>query len=255
MSGMLHISHYGRLCPIETPEGANIGLIASLSIYSEVDDYGFLVSPYRKVDNNVISRDVSYLRADDEEKEIIVPCDSSIGRGDKISTELAHGRYEGNFTIVPREKITYADVSPKQLIGISAALIPFLEHDDANRALMGSNMQRQAVPLLCAEAALVGTGMEKFVAQNSGMVVKAEENGTVSRVTADKICIGDKEYPLRKFVGLNERTCMNQRPTVEIGHEVKRDDIIADSAAVSEGELALGRNVLVAVHVLGRIQF
>jgi DNA-directed RNA polymerase subunit beta len=240
----VHISHYGRICPIETPEGTNIGLISSLSIYSRVDDYGFLITPYRKVKKTKITEDVVWLRADEESKAILAPADAP-SEGDKMVDKVT-ARQGGEFRVMNSEEVDYVDVSPRQMVGVSAGLIPFLEHDDANRALMGSNMQRQAVPLLVTEAPVVATGMETEVPRYSGMVLRAEKNGTVTYVDAEVIRVDDKDFPLRKFYGLNERTCLNQRPIVKIGQKVKKGQIIADSAATRNGELALGRNALVA---------
>jgi len=241
----VHISHYGRICPIETPEGTNIGLISSLSIYSKIDEYGFLITPYRKVKNKKLSDEVTWLRADEEAQLNIAPADTPT-EGDKISDERVNGRYGGDLRQIQSEKVEYVDVSPKQMVGVSAGLIPFLEHDDANRALMGSNMQRQAVPLLVTEPALVSTGMETEVARHSGMVIRAKKAGTVTFVDATRIKVDEDEYVLRKFVGLNERTCQNHKPLVRPGEKVKAGQIIADGAATHKGELALGRNVLVA---------
>lgn len=244
----VHISHYGRICPIETPEGTNIGLISSLSVYARVDDYGFLVTPYRKVHHRKLGGgkdDIHWLRADEENDKYITPADTHVDH-EKVASERVNARYAGEFMNVASEKVQYIDVSPKQMVGVSAGLIPFLEHDDANRALMGSNMQRQAVPLLVPEPPLVSTGLEREVAYNSGMVVRAEKAGTVTYVDADRIRIDEREYLLRKFVGLNERTCLNQKPVIKIGQKVKKGQIIADGAACADGELALGRNVLVA---------
>ncbi|MFM7151564.1 MAG: DNA-directed RNA polymerase subunit beta, partial [Gemmataceae bacterium] len=241
----VHISHYGRICPIETPEGTNIGLISHLSIYATVDDYGFLVTPYKKVEKKKLSNKVYNLRADEETKAHIAPADSRLD-GSVLTTDRLIARFGGDFESIASDKIEYMDVSPKQMVGVSAGLIPFLEHDDANRALMGSNMQRQAVPLLVTEPPLVSTGMERAVAQNSGMVVRAERAGTVTFVDSERIRIDEREYVLRKFVGLNEHTCLNQKPLVKIGDKVKAGQVIADGAATRHGELALGRNVLVA---------
>ena len=242
----VHISHYGRICPIETPEGTNIGLIASLSIYSAVDDFGFLITPYRRISREGKIGDVRFLRADEEMREILAPPNAVDPEGGQLREGQLIVRLHGELGQVDREEVTYVDISPKQTIGVSAALIPFLEHDDANRALMGSNMQRQAVPLLRAEPPLVATGMEKAVAANSGMVVRAGSSGKVTYVDAKRIVIDDTdEYMLRKFQGLNERTCMNQRPLVAPGQRVKEGDIIADGPATAHGELALGKNLLV----------
>ncbi len=241
----VHISHYGRICPIETPEGTNIGLISSLSIYSQIDEYGFLITPYRKVKNKKITDEVVWLRADEEAQLNIVPADTPT-ENEKISEERVNGRYGGDLKQLDAAKVEFVDVSPKQMVGVSAGLIPFLEHDDANRALMGSNMQRQAVPLLVTEPALVATGIEIEVAKHSGMVVRAKKAGIVTYVDAARVKIDEDEYVFRKFVGLNERTCQNQKPIVKLGEKVKTNQIIADGAATHKGEMALGRNVLVA---------
>jgi DNA-directed RNA polymerase subunit beta len=243
----VHISHYGRICPIETPEGTNIGLISSLATFATVDTYGFLITPYRVVKKGKVTDEIVWLRADEEDPYTIAPADTVIDKGGKIREKLVMARRKGDFVNVEAKDVHFIDVSPKQLVGVSAALIPFLEHDDANRALMGSNMQRQAVPLISLDPPLVATGMERAVAQNSGMVVHAPHDGTITQVDAKTITIGDDEpIELRKFVGLNERTCQNQRPIVMPGDEVKRGQVIADGAAVSNAELALGRNVVVA---------
>jgi DNA-directed RNA polymerase subunit beta len=242
----VHISHYGRICPIETPEGTNIGLIASLSIYSKVDDYGFLVTPYRKVVKEGQLGESVYLRADEEMREILAPPEAVDPGAEKLLTGPAIVRAHGELDQRDSGDVTYVDISPKQTIGVSAALIPFLEHDDANRALMGSNMQRQAVPLLRVEAPYVATGMERSVASNSGMVVRANTSGKVTHVDARRIVIEETdEYILRKFQGLNERTCLNQRPLVKPGQRVKQGELIADGPAIADGELALGKNLLV----------
>jgi len=252
----VHTSHYGRICPIETPEGTNIGLIVSLGVFAGVDEYGFLVTPYRrvvrgklanKVDENGQSvPDIRYLRADEEDGVCIAPADTAVDKRGRLRAESVLVRRGGDFVYVPRDEVDFIDISPKQMVGVSAALIPFLEHNDANRALMGSNMQRQAVPLLTAEPPLVATGMEAPVARNSGMVVVAEEDGVVNYVSADRIVVGEREYVLRKFVGLSERTCLNQKPCVRVGQSVRRGEVIADGAATANGELALGKNALVA---------
>jgi DNA-directed RNA polymerase subunit beta len=245
----VHISHYGRICPIETPEGTNIGLISSLAIYSGVDSYGFLVTPYRKVSKTKLTDDVVWLRADEEHEACLAPADALVVDG-KLQGDTIVARQRGDFVLVPAEKIEYIDVAPSQMVGVSAGLIPFLEHDDANRALMGSNMQRQAVPLLVTEPPVVATGMERDVATNSGLLVRAAKKGTVTYVDADSIEVTPASgmldvYPLRKYVGLNERTCQNQKPIVVLGQKVEKGDVIADGAATYKGELALGRNVLV----------
>ena len=270
----VHISHYGRVCPIETPEGVNIGLIASLGIYSSVDDYGFLITPYRKVERGKVNGDIVNLRADEEMLTTLAPPDvvEAGERGDNLpavetreeylarrrklgsdrrSAKLREGtllaRAQGDLKQVSKGDIDYVDISPKQTVGVSAALIPFLEHDDANRALMGSNMQRQAVPLVKTDPPIIATGMERSVAEYSGMVVRARSAGKVTYVDSRRIVIDDTdEYELRKFVGLNERTCLNQKPIVKIGQRVKAGEVIADGASTQNGELALGRNTLVA---------
>jgi len=241
----VHISHYGRICPIETPEGTNIGLISSLAMYAAVDEYGFLITPYRVVKNCKLTDEVVWLRADEEASAVVASADAPI-EGGKIQGETIVARQHADFVLVPTDKIEYIDVTPSQMIGVSAGLIPFLEHDDANRALMGSNMQRQAVPLLVTEPPIVGTGLETDVALHSGMIVRAGHRGTITYVDAERIEIGPEVHKLRKFVGLNERTCQNQKPIVGVGDKVEKGQVIADGAATFQGELALGRNVLVA---------
>jgi DNA-directed RNA polymerase subunit beta len=243
----VHISHYGRVCPIETPEGTNIGLICSLGIFAKVDEYGFLITPYRKVNNKKVIDEIVYLRADEEMRAIFAPPSMVDPEKSRLHEGMVLARQEGDLTQVDSAEVDYVDVSPRQTVGISAALIPFLEHDDANRALMGSNMQRQAVPLLQTESPLVGTGMEVEVARYSSMVVKARQSGTVTAIDSRRIVIDNTdEYPLQKFVGLNERTCLNQKPIVELGEKVKKGQIIADGGGTERGILSLGRNVLVA---------
>ncbi len=242
----VHISHYGRICPIETPEGTNIGLIASLAIYAAIDPYGFLITPYRVVKDGKVSGEHRMLRADEEMKGVLAPPDA-VDKEGHLSKGNVLARVQGDLATVASKEVEFIDISPRQTVSVSAALIPFLEHDDANRALMGSNMQRQAVPLLRTDPPVVGTGMEKSVAQNSGMLVRADRAGVVTSVDATRILIDNAdEYPLRKYHGLNERTCLNQRPIVKKGQRVKRGQIIADGPAVYQGELALGRNCLVA---------
>ena len=242
----VHLSHYGRLCPIETPEGSNIGLISSLALYSKLDEYGFLVSPYRAVKKGKLTDEVEYLRADEEAGKVMAPADVEVDAKGKITTERVLARQDGENVEVPPDKVDYVDVSPKQIVGISASLIPFLEHDDANRALMGANMQRQAVPLLKAEAPLVGTGMERLVAEGSNLVLRARKAGTVTHVDSTLIIVDDEEYPLTKYRSLNERTCQNHRPRVVMDQEVAEGELLADGAATEEGELALGKNLVVA---------
>ena len=243
----VHISHYGRICPIETPEGTNIGLIASLGIFATVDEYGFLLTPYRKVKNGKLTDEVVYLRADEEMKATFAPAGAASAEKGRIRESIVLGRKQADLAQVLAEEINYVDISPKQIVGATASLIPFLEHDDANRALMGSNMQRQAVPLLTTEAPIVITGMEKYVAQNSSMVVRAKAGGVVTAIDATKIAINHTdEYELKKFTGLNERTCLNQKPIVKLAERVKAGQIIADGGGTNEGVLALGKNLLVA---------
>ncbi len=245
----VHISHYGRICPIETPEGTNIGLISSMAIYASVDDYGFIVTPYSVVKKGKVTDEVRWLRADEETEVYVCPADTPVANGAIVPNKHLGGnviaRFRADFELAAPEDVSYMDIAPAQMVGVSAGLIPFLEHDDANRALMGSNMQRQAVPLLVAEPPIVGTGMERQVAQNSSMIIKARRAGKVSYVDSTVIRIGSDEYPLKKYVGLNERTCQNQKPLVKPGEAVEKGQIIADGAATYKGELALGRNVLV----------
>jgi DNA-directed RNA polymerase subunit beta len=242
----VHLSHYGRLCPIETPEGANIGLISSLALYASLDEYGFLTAPYRRVKNGKMTKAVEYLRADQELGMVMAPADVNVDEGGVITTQRVLARKDGDNLEVPPKDVDYVDVSPKQIIGISAALIPFLEHDDANRALMGSNMQRQAVPLVIPEVPVVGTGMEVAVARNSNMPMFARKAGTIEYVDSRVIIIGDDEYHLTKFRGMNERTTQNHRPVVHVGQEVEAGDLLADGASTLGGELALGKNLTVA---------
>ncbi len=260
----VHHSHYGRLCPIETPEGPNIGLISSLTLYARVNHFGFLETPYRKVVKGKVSKSVDYLSADQEDEYTIAQANAPIDEQGKFILERVKCRKRGEFPVVPPENVHYMDVAPSQLVSAGASLIPFLEHDDANRALMGSNMQRQAVPLLMPEAPLVGTGMEYKVAQDSKSIVIAEDNGVVEYVDAEKIIIkydsdpnsyksltsfDDErrvEYSLIKFNGTNQETCFNQKSIVKTGQKIKKGDVLADGPAIDKGELALGKNVLVA---------
>ncbi len=249
----VHISHYGRICPIETPEGNNIGLISSMAIYAGIDDYGFLTSPYIKVDDRKIDdKKEVYLRADEEMEAVLAPPEvlkdvTTRANIKRLADERVLARVHGELSTSMSKEVDYIDISPKQTVGISASLIPFLEHDDANRALMGSNMQRQAVPLLRSEVPVVATGMEKSVVENSGFVVRARKAGVVTYLDATRIVIGNTdEYELRKFCKLNERACLNQKPIVAEGQRVKKGELIADGSACRKGELALGRNVLVA---------
>jgi DNA-directed RNA polymerase subunit beta len=257
----VHHTHYGRVCPIETPEGPNIGLISSLSTYAKINDFGFIESPYRTVHkangSTRVTEDIVYLSADDEDDCVIAQANAPQTDDGHFVREVALCRHRGEYPMVPVEQVDFMDVSPKQLVSVSAALIPFLEHDDANRALMGSNMQRQAVPLLKTSAPLIGTGMEYKAARDSGVVVVARRSGTVEYVSADRILIRPKdalkdsdigldEYHLQKFIRSNQNTCVNQKPIVRQGDKVKEGQIIADGPATNQGELALGKNVLVA---------
>ncbi|MCS7044699.1 MAG: DNA-directed RNA polymerase subunit beta [Bryobacteraceae bacterium] len=298
----VHPTHYGRICPIETPEGPNIGLISSLSCFARINEYGFIESPYRRVINGVVQDEVrvvnpgasslkvgqvltrkeadkilasfagkdnppefeahcDYLSAWDEDRYVIAQANLKLDKDGRILDELVNARKAGNFTLVEREQIQYMDVSPKQLVSVAASLIPFLENDDANRALMGSNMQRQAVPLLRAEAPIVGTGMEAVTARDSGAVVTCRRSGIVDSVDSERIIVrvegsvhegqmsrevGADIYPLIKFKRSNQNTCINQKPIVKVGQRVKKGDVLADGPCTDHGELALGRNVLVA---------
>ncbi len=242
----VHYSHYGRMCPIETPEGPNIGLIASLSTYAKINEFGFIETPYRKVEDGKVTDKIEYLSADVEDLYIIAQANSKIdSRGNFIDNKV-FCRFKDNFLQTSPKEVQYMDVSPRQLVSVAASLIPFLEHDDANRALMGSNMQRQAVPLLYTEAPLIGTGMEYRTAKDSGTVVVAKNAGTVTSVDSTEVVISGKIYSLQKFERSNANTCVNQRPIVELGDKVKEGEIIADGSATKDGELALGKNVLVA---------
>ena len=247
----VHHSHYGRMCPIETPEGANIGLITSLATYAKIDKYGFLRTPYRKVIKGKVTNQIDYLMADEEENFNIAPVNVKVDSEGNLVEDRVTVRFMESYKYVNRDQVNYIDVSPKQLVSVSAALIPFLENDDANRALMGSNMQRQGVPLINPQAPLVGTGMEKYVARDSGLTVMAKRAGTVKKVSANQIVIetddGEEDvYKLIKFSRTNQDTTINQRPIVDVGERVEVGDCIADGPATDMGELALGRNVLLA---------
>ncbi|MFG0327568.1 MAG: DNA-directed RNA polymerase subunit beta, partial [Phycisphaerales bacterium JB037] len=251
----VHISHYGRICPIETPEGTNIGLISRMGIFSTVDEYGFLRTPYRVSKNGKLTGEIVHLRADEEMRAIMAPADALTQDG-KLKDGAVLAREGGELREISPNLVDYVDISPKQIVGVSAALIPFLEHDDANRALMGSNMQRQAVPLVKVDPPLVATGMEHQVGRNSGMVVKARKGGTVTHADGERIIIDNAdEYVLRKFVGLNERTCLNQRPVVKPGDVVEAGQVIADGAATKNGELAIGKSVRVAFNTFDGYNF
>ncbi len=253
----VHPTHYGRICPIETPEGPNIGLINSLATYARVNKYGFVETPYRKVKDGRVTDDVIYLSAMEEGRYTVAQANAAIDNRGRFTEDLIVCRHAGDVQMVPADKVDFMDVSPKQLVSVAAALIPFLENDDANRALMGSNMQRQAVPLLRAEAPFVGTGMEGVVARDSGASIAARRTGIVDQVDATRIVVRATEefdptkpgvdiYRLMKFQRSNQNTCINQRPLVKMGDQVSKGDIIADGPSTELGELALGRNVLVA---------
>jgi DNA-directed RNA polymerase subunit beta len=253
----VHPTHYGRICPIETPEGPNIGLINSLATYARVNKYGFVETPYRKVKDGRVTDEVIYLSAMEEGRYTVAQANSVIDARGRFTDDLVVVRHAGDVQLIPPDKVDFMDVSPKQLVSVAAALIPFLENDDANRALMGSNMQRQAVPLVHAEAPFVGTGMEGVVARDSGAAIAARRTGMVDQVDATRIVIratdeadptkpGVDIYRLMKFQRSNQNTCINQRPLVKVGDQVKKGDIIADGPSTDLGELALGRNVLVA---------
>lgn len=248
----IHPSHYGRICPVETPEGPNAGLIGSLATHAKVNDYGFVESPFFKVVDGVVTDDVHYLSADEEENYRIAPSDIQLDqKTKKIKHEFVPVRYLSEFTMGESTKVDYLGVSPIQIISVATSLIPFIEHDDANRALMGSNMQRQAVPLLITQRPVVGTGLEARAAKDSGMVAVTEVDGTVVRVVGEEVTIKDKSgnlhvYQLMKYLRSNQDTCINQRPIVAEGDEVKAGDVIADGASTKDGELSLGKNILLA---------
>jgi DNA-directed RNA polymerase subunit beta len=264
----VHPTHYGRICPIETPEGPNIGLIASLSTYARVNKLGFIESPYRKVRAGRVTDEVDFLSAVEEDRYVIAQASAELDPDGRFAHEIVPARKGSEFLLVPVEEIDYMDVSPKQLVSVAASLIPFLENDDANRALMGSNMQRQAVPLLCTEAPLIGTGMEYIAARDSGAVLVARHSGTVVSVDAARVVVradppSDGErleakvdiYNLTKFQRSNQNTCINQKPVVRVGDRVERGEVIADGPATDAGELALGQNVLVAFMPWGGYNF
>ncbi len=263
----VHPTHYGRVCPIETPEGPNIGLIAALSTYARVNDFGFIETPYREVENSRVTDRIVYLSALDEEEKTIAQANAPIDAHGRFSSEFVSARIGGEFTVVRAEDVQYMDVSPNQLVSVAASLIPFLENDDANRALMGSNMQRQAVPLLKTDAPLVGTGLEGTVGRDSGVTVVGKRDGVVESVDAERIVVrADKQskdlrdagvdiYNLVKYQRSNQNTCINQRPIVTRGERVKAGDVLADGPSTDMGELALGRNVLVAFMPWGGYNF
>ena len=248
----VHHSHYGRMCPIETPEGQNIGLISSLATFSKVNEFGFIMSPYRKVDKEtgVVTDHVDYLTADEEDRYVVAQANEPLDEEGCFVNERVGCRHKEIITELPRERIDYMDVSPKQLVSVATALIPFLENDDTNRALMGSNMQRQAVPLLKTESSIVATGIEAAIARDSGVIVRAKEAGVATAVSSDMIRIKEDsgfetEYPLKKFERSNQGTCLNQRPIISTGDRVEKDEVIADGPSTNNGELALGKNILV----------
>ena len=273
----VHPSHYGRICPIETPEGPNIGLITSLATYARVNQFGFIESPYRKVKNGKVLDEIEYVSAIDGDKYVVAQANTKLDSRGRIEAETISARYGGDFVLVPVERVEYMDVSPKQIVSVATALIPFLEHDDANRALMGSNMQRQAVPLIQTEAPLVGTGMESVIARDSGYITLARRAGVVESMDANRIVVRADEdsvkkttsgsgrrresdglvdmYPLIKFQRSNQNTMINQKPVAKVGARVAAGDVLADGPAIDQGELALGRNVLVAFMPWGGYNF
>ncbi len=242
----VHPTHYGRVCPIETPEGPNIGLISSLTTCARVNELGFIETPYYKVENGRVTRKIEYLTADVDQDKYIAQANAALDKDGYFSEKEIICRYKTDFPKVKPQQIDYKDVSPKQLVSVATSLIPFLEHDDANRALMGSNMQRQAVPLMTTEIPYVGTGMEGKVAGDSGVVTIAQGSGKVTQVDGQKIVVGDDVYPLKSFSRSNANTCIIQRPLVQLGEHVEKGQIIADGMATKDGRIALGRNVLVA---------
>ena len=253
----VHATHYGRMCPIETPEGPNIGLINSLATFARVNKYGFIETPYRKVVDGQVTDDVQYMSATEEQRHVVAQANANLDENGKFVNEMVNTRQSGEYTLSPVEGVDLIDVSPKQLVSVAASLIPFLENDDANRALMGSNMMRQALPLLQAEAPLVGTGIEGVVARDSGAAIMAKRAGIIDQVDASRIVVRATEdlelgdagvdiYRLRKFQRSNQNSCINQKPLVKVGDTVTKDEVIADGPATDMGELAVGRNVVVA---------
>ncbi|MGZ9808839.1 DNA-directed RNA polymerase subunit beta [Pseudoroseicyclus sp. H15] len=253
----VHPTHYGRMCPIETPEGPNIGLINNLATFARVNKYGFIETPYRSVKDGQVTDEVRYMSATEEQRHIVAQANANLDESGKFVNELVNTRQAGEYTLAPSENVDLIDVSPKQLVSVAASLIPFLENDDANRALMGSNMQKQAVPLLQAEAPLVGTGMEGVVARDSGAAIMAKRGGIIDQVDAVRIVVRATEdlevgdpgvdiYRMRKFQRSNQNTCINQRPLVKVGDTVAKGEVIADGPSTDMGELALGKNVVVA---------
>ena len=253
----VHATHYGRMCPIETPEGPNIGLINSLATFARVNKYGFIETPYRKVVEGQVTDDVQYMSATEEMRHTVAQANASLDDKGRFVNDLVSTRQNGDYTLAQNESVDFIDVSPKQLVSVAASLIPFLENDDANRALMGSNMQRQAVPLLSAEAPLVGTGIEGVVARDSGAAIMAKRAGVIDQIDAQRIVIRATEdlelgdagvdiYRMRKFQRSNQNTCINQTPLVTVGQTVSKGEVIADGPSTDMGELALGKNVVVA---------
>ena len=253
----VHPTHYGRMCPIETPEGPNIGLINSLATFARVNKYGFIETPYRRVEDGQVTDDVQYMSATEEMRHVVAQANAKLDANGKFENEMVNTRKSGEYTLTPTDQVDLIDVSPKQLVSVAASLIPFLENDDANRALMGSNMQRQAVPLLQAEAPLVGTGIEEVVARDSGAAIMAKRAGVIDQVDAQRIVVratadlepgdpGVDIYRLRKFQRSNQNTCINQRPLVKVGDTVGKGEVVADGPSTDIGELALGKNVVVA---------
>ena len=248
----VHYTHYGRLCPIESPEGPNIGLISALSTFAIINEYGFIETPYRKIDpvTHKVTDEVRYMTADTEDEEVIAQATEPMDEEGRFINKRIRVRYLDEVIEVDRDEVTYIDVSPKQLVSVGAAMIPFLEHDDANRALMGANMQRQAVPLLIPESPIVGTGIEYKAAKDSGITILAKEDGVIQKVTGDEIIVkgksGNITYKLLKFKRTNGGTCINQRPIVVVGERVKAGDVIADGPSTDKGEMSLGKNVLIA---------
>ena len=264
----VHSSHYGRICPIETPEGPNIGLISSLSTFAKVNEFGFIVTPYLKVSDGKVSKQIDYLTADEEERFVIAQANAPLDEKNCFINERVMVRIRGDFLEKSPKEVEYMDVSPKQVVSIAAGLIPFLEHDDANRALMGSNMQRQAVPLMKSERPFVGTGIEGRLARDSRVLMMATHSGIVAYVSASKVVVSPdgklsskkndpsiQEYELRKFMRSNAGTCLNQKPLVKLGQKVKAGDVIADGSGTDQGELALGKNVVVAFMPWGGYNF
>ena len=264
----VHGTHYGRICPIETPEGPNIGLIASLSTYARVNEFGFIETPYRKVDGGSVTDKVEFYSALQEEGHYIAQSNTAVDKKWKFTDDLISCRHNTEFVMAKPEEVTLMDVSPNQLVSVAASLIPFLENDDANRALMGSNMQRQAVPLIRTRSPLIGTGIEGIVARDSGVTVVAKRDGVVDSVDATRIVVRPTQeseddplsakpdiYNLTKFQRSNQNTCINQKPIVERGDHVRMGDVIADGPATERGELALGENILVAFMPWGGYNF